>query len=143
MKLIPHLRGQALKQNLRRCKAAVLGLGKSGISSALCLARTGARVFLSDSERREKIWNQIPISLRHLPHEFGGHGSKILEQDLVIGSGQVEGAARHVVGERMDCAGMRWLQGKGEALLQLRCLELNGDWDRFIGWVQGQNQTRL
>jgi hypothetical protein len=66
-----------------------------------------------------------------------------LEQDLVIGSGQVEGAARHVVGERMDCAGMRWLQGKGEALLQLRCIELNGDWDRFFAWVQDRNQDRL
>jgi hypothetical protein len=66
-----------------------------------------------------------------------------IAQDLVIGSGQVEGAARHVVGERMDCAGMRWLQGKGEALLQLRCIELNGDWDRFITWVQGRTQTRL
>lgn len=66
-----------------------------------------------------------------------------IEQDLVIGSGQVEGAARHVVGERMDCAGMRWLQGKGEALLQLRCIELNGDWDRFIAWVQGLNRDRL
>src|ERR1700674_5054882 len=66
-----------------------------------------------------------------------------LEQDLVIGSGQVEGAARHVVGERMDCAGMRWLQGKGEALLHLRCIELNGDWDRFFAWVQGLNRDRL
>jgi hypothetical protein len=66
-----------------------------------------------------------------------------IEQDLVIGSGQVEGAARHVVGERMDCAGMRWLQGKGEALLQLRCIELNGDWDRFFAWVQGLTRTRL
>ena len=66
-----------------------------------------------------------------------------IEQDLVIGSGQVEGAARHVVGERMDCAGMRWLQGKGEALLHLRCIELNGDWDRFFAWVQGRNQDRL
>jgi hypothetical protein len=65
------------------------------------------------------------------------------EQDLVIGSGQVEGAARHVVGERMDCAGMRWLQGKGEALLHLRCIELNGDWDRFCAWVQGLNRDRL
>jgi hypothetical protein len=64
-------------------------------------------------------------------------------QDLVIGSGQVEGAARHVVGERMDCAGMRWLQGKGEALLQLRCIELNGDWDRFCAWLQGRNRDRL
>ena len=66
-----------------------------------------------------------------------------IEQDLVIGSGQVEGAARHVVGERMDCAGMRWLQGKGEALLQLRCIELNGDWDRFVAWIQAFNRDRL
>jgi hypothetical protein len=65
------------------------------------------------------------------------------EKDLVLGSGQVEGAARHVVGERMDCAGMRWLQGKGEAVLQLRCIELNGDWNRFIGWVQELNRDRL
>ncbi len=66
-----------------------------------------------------------------------------IEQDLVIGSGQVEGAARHVVGERMDCGGMRWLQGKGEALLQLRCIELNGDWDRFCAWVQERNREGL
>lgn len=66
-----------------------------------------------------------------------------LKKDLVIGSGQVEGAARHVVGERLDCAGMRWLQGKGEAVLQLRCIELNGDWQRFCTWVQAQNRARL
>lgn len=58
------------------------------------------------------------------------------KQDLVIGSGQVEGAVRQVVGERMDCAGMRWVRGKAELLLHLRCIELNGDWDHFITWVQ-------
>jgi hypothetical protein len=66
-----------------------------------------------------------------------------IEKDLVIASGQVEGAARHVVGERLDCAGMRWVQGKAEALLQLRCIELNGDWDQFFAWVQGRNRDRL
>ena len=65
------------------------------------------------------------------------------QQDLVIASGQVEGAVRHVVGERLDCAGMRWIQGKAEALLHLRCIELNGDWDKFIAWVQDRNQERL
>jgi hypothetical protein len=64
-------------------------------------------------------------------------------QDLVIASGQVEGAVRHIVGERMDCAGMRWLQGKGEALLHLRCIEINGDWDAFVVWLQSQNRDRL
>jgi hypothetical protein len=65
------------------------------------------------------------------------------QQDLVIATGQVEGAVRHVVGERMDCAGMRWLQGKGQALLQLRCIELNGDWLHFVAWLQTQNRHRL
>ena len=66
-----------------------------------------------------------------------------LEQDLVIASGQVEGAVRHLVGERFDCAGMRWRQDKAEALLHLRCIELNGDWQKFVRWFQGKTQARL
>jgi hypothetical protein len=66
-----------------------------------------------------------------------------LEQDLVIASGQVEGAVRHLVGERFDCAGMRWTQEKAEALLHLRCIELNGDWQKFTAWFQGKTLRRL
>ena len=66
-----------------------------------------------------------------------------LEKDLVIASGQVEGAVRHLVGERFDCAGMRWVQGKAEALLHLRCIELNGDWQKFSVWAQSRAQARL
>lgn len=65
------------------------------------------------------------------------------KQYLVIASGQVEGAVRHVVGERMDCAGMRWIPGRAEALLQLRCIELNGDWEAFIAWSDQQTRNRL
>jgi hypothetical protein len=66
-----------------------------------------------------------------------------LEKDLVIATGQVEGAVRHLVGERFDCGGMRWVQGKAEALLHLRCIELNGDWQKFRDWFQNQIQARL
>ena len=65
------------------------------------------------------------------------------KQDLVIATGQVEGAVRHVVGERLDCSGMRWTVGKAEALLHLRCIELNGDWEHFITWVQQRHNERL
>jgi len=58
----------------------------------------------------------------------------LLETDLVIASGIVEGAARYVVGERLDCSGMRWIPERAEALLHLRCIELNGDWERFFAW---------
>ncbi len=57
-----------------------------------------------------------------------------IEEDLPIASGIVEGAARYVVGERMDCSGMRWIPEHAEALLHLRCVELNGDWDKFFEW---------
>jgi hypothetical protein len=66
-----------------------------------------------------------------------------IAQDLVIASGQVEGAVRHLVGERFDCAGMRWTQAKAEALLHLRCIELNGDWQKYVAWFQGKTLRRL
>jgi len=66
-----------------------------------------------------------------------------LTQDLVIASGQVEGAVRHLVGERLDCSGMRWRQDKAEALLHLRCIELNADWQKYVAWFQGQTLRRL
>ena len=66
-----------------------------------------------------------------------------IEKDLVIASGQVEGAVRHLVGERFDCAGMRWTQAKAEALLHLRCIELNGDWQKYVAWFQGKTLRRL
>ena len=58
----------------------------------------------------------------------------LLEADLVIASGIVEGAPRYVVGERLDCSGMRWILERAEALLHLRCIELNGEWERFFAW---------
>ena len=66
-----------------------------------------------------------------------------LKEDLVIASGQVEGAVRHLVGERLDCSGMRWVQGKAEAILHLRCIELNGDWPHLFAWTQKQIRCRL
>ena len=68
---------------------------------------------------------------------------KWIKEDLVIASGQVEGAVRHLVGERFDCAGMRWRQDKAEALLHLRCIELNHDWEKFVSWFQRRTQARL
>lgn len=63
--------------------------------------------------------------------------------DLVIATGQVEGAVRHLVGERLDGAGMRWIQGRAEALLHLRCIELNGDWPSFVEWYGRRTRERL
>lgn len=109
-------------------------------------------------KRLEKLREQIPMhgpgtkgrreALRKLigylkPRLKMMHYGRWTKQDLVIASGQVEGAVRYLVGERLDCAGMRWVQGKAEAVLHLRCIELNGDWETFATWFQHQTQTRL
>ena len=65
------------------------------------------------------------------------------EEDLVIASGVVEGAARYVVGERLDNAGMRWIEDRAEAVLLLRCIEVNGDWNSFWDWAEKQRLEDL
>ncbi len=50
-------------------------------------------------------------------------------------SGAVEGAVKHVIGRRLDHGGMRWTKQRAEAVLQLRCIEINGEWDLFEGFV--------
>ena len=93
----------------------------------------------SKREAVEKLINYMNPRLTMMQYK------KLIEEDLVIASGIVEGAARYVVGERMDCSGMRWIPERAEALLRLRCIELNGDWDRFFewgykGWIEKMKQ---
>jgi hypothetical protein len=63
--------------------------------------------------------------------------------DLVIASRVVEGAARYVVGERLDNSGMRWVEERAEAVLLLRCIEVNGDWEDFMEWSQAERSEQL
>lgn len=63
--------------------------------------------------------------------------------DLVLATGVIEGACRYVIGERLDCSGMRWTLAGAEPLLQLRCIELNGDWSHFSTWISEQTTAEL
>jgi len=49
-----------------------------------------------------------------------------------IGTGVVEGACRHFVKDRMELAGMRWEIEGAQAVLSLRALYLNDQWDDFV-----------
>ncbi len=46
-----------------------------------------------------------------------------------IGTGVVEGACGHLVKDRMEQAGRRWTKAGAQAVLDLRALRLNGQWD--------------
>jgi hypothetical protein len=65
----------------------------------------------------------------------------LIAGDLEIGSGAVEGAIKNIIGARFDKGGMRWIRERAEALLQLRCIEMNGDWESFIDRVHDQTRA--
>jgi hypothetical protein len=68
---------------------------------------------------------------------------ELLDLDLEISSGPVEGAVRYVIAQRFDAAGMRWITERSEALLQLRCIEINDQWDDFMRFVETRAGPRL
>jgi hypothetical protein len=80
-------------------------------------------------ERLEKIKNYLEKRTDKMDYK------SLRAQDLEISSGAVEGAVRYVIAQRFDNGGMRWIKERAEALLQLRCIEINGTWDGFISFV--------
>ena len=60
-----------------------------------------------------------------------------------IGSGVVEGACRHLVKDRMEQTGMRWRIAGAQAVLSLRAIYVNNDWDMFHADRIQAEQRRL
>jgi UDP-N-acetylmuramoylalanine--D-glutamate ligase len=67
-------------------RALVVGLGKSGVASALFMKAHGARVTVSDTKSGDELRNEIPVLLDHgITVETGGHGDRTFRgQDLIV-----------------------------------------------------------
>ena len=67
-------------------RVLVVGLGKSGVASALFLEKQGARVSVSDARSEEQLRFEIPVLLDHgIRVETGEHGERTFrEQDLIV-----------------------------------------------------------
>ncbi|HET7209676.1 MAG TPA: UDP-N-acetylmuramoyl-L-alanine--D-glutamate ligase [Terriglobales bacterium] len=67
-------------------RVLVVGLGKSGVASALFLKARGARVSVSDSKPESELRGQIPVLLDSgITVETGGHGERTFRgQDLIV-----------------------------------------------------------
>ncbi len=71
---------------LNNKRVLVVGLGKSGVASALFLKAHGARVTVSDTKSGDELRNEIPVLLDHgITVETGGHGERTFRgQDLIV-----------------------------------------------------------
>lgn len=66
-----------------------------------------------------------------------------LRQGWPIGTGVIEGVCRHVVKDRMELSGMRWTIAGADALLALRAVHENGDWDEFHAFRRAHCHEQL
>ncbi|HYN74199.1 MAG TPA: ISKra4 family transposase [Nakamurella sp.] len=60
-----------------------------------------------------------------------------------IATGVIEGACRHLVADRLDITGARWGLAGAEAVLRLRALRSNGDFNQYWTYHLAQEQHRV
>jgi len=66
-----------------------------------------------------------------------------LENGWQIATGVIEGACRHIVKDRMDITGARWGLDTAEAVLKLRAVRTNGDYDDYWAYHLAKQQARI
>ncbi|HYG98611.1 MAG TPA: UDP-N-acetylmuramoyl-L-alanine--D-glutamate ligase [Terriglobales bacterium] len=91
---------QILELNGKR--VLVVGLGKSGVASALFLREQGARVTVSDTKTEEQLKQEIPVLLDNgVTVETGHHGERTFrDQEVIVVSPGVPFDEPHLVQAR-------------------------------------------
>jgi UDP-N-acetylmuramoylalanine--D-glutamate ligase len=88
--------------DLNNKRVLVVGLGRSGVASALFLKSRGARVTVSDTKSEDQLRAEIPVLLDHgIAVETGRHGERTFQnQDLIVVSPGVPVDAQPLVQAR-------------------------------------------
>ena len=131
----------------------VVGLGKSGVASALFLKARGARVTVSDTKSQDELRGEIPKLLdQGITLETGGHGERTFRgQDLIVVSpgvpvdapqlaqareqgipviGEIELAARFLQGRIVAITGSN---GKTTTTALTGEVVARGGWESLVG----------
>jgi hypothetical protein len=92
--------------------------------------------------------SQAGKTLRQVAHYFRRNQAymnyaQYLQQGWPIGTGVIEEVCRHLVKDRMELAGMRWTVPGAEALLTLRAVHENGDWEASHEFRRAQQHQTL
>ena len=120
--------GEKIEQLLQgQAKSIVRNLRHSAISKAM------------SSKQREPIDQCATYLANHVPYL---NYPDYLAKGYPIATGVIEGACRHLVKDRMEITGARWGLEGGEAVLKLRALYINGDFDAYWDFHEHQEYQR-
>ena len=119
-------------------KANAVLTGKAGIVAAAI--RRKATTLKLEKEKRKGADKCAAYLLRKRPYlDYPA----ALEQGWPIATGVIEGACRHLVKDRMDITGARWRLKGAEAVLKLRALRQNGDFEAYWSYHLAQEYRRV
>jgi hypothetical protein len=105
---------------------------------------TGLRRRLSGGELKGSKREVVKSAVEYLSNNRGHmQYDEYLRAGYPIGSGVAEGACRHLVKDRMEQTGMRWTVEGAQAMLHVRALYLNDQWEEFREFRVHQEQARL
>jgi hypothetical protein len=113
----------------------------TGQTEAVIIAlEAEAKAPTGTAPQRQAVRRTVGYSRRNQPYR---RYDEYLAQGWPIGTGVVEGACRHLVNERMEPSGMRWTNTGAQAVLDLRAVRLNGQWEAYGPFHRHQNHRRL
>ena len=93
---------------------------------------------LTDKERKPVDKAVLYLTKRKFMMPY----SDLLSAGTPIGSGVIEGACRHLICDRLERAGARWTLDRAEAVMQLRALVANGDFDVYWQYHEACERQR-
>lgn len=108
-----------------RLRLLLTGHDPSQVAAGIC--RSATRHGLSRKDR--KAADQCAAYLKNHRAYLGY--AKALRRGFPIATGVIEGACRYLVKDRMDRTGARWSLAGAEAVLRLRALVTNDDFDEY------------
>ncbi len=131
-----HAEGDPRAERWVAAKALEILSGNAGLVAA-AIRRIATRRGLTAQQRAnaDTAADYLHNKKRHLDYPSA------LAAGWPIATGVIEGACRHLVKDRMDITGARWGLDGAEAILKLRALASNGDFDAY--WAYHQQQERL
>jgi len=121
-------------------KTQALDILSSRAQAVIERLEDNARILTPESRAAKALRREAGYLQRNLP--FMDY-ARYLKNGWPIGTGVVEGACRHLVKDRMELSGMRWTIAGAEALLALRAVNENGDWEAFHHFRRQRRHKQL
>jgi hypothetical protein len=118
------------------------GLGVHGDAHAGTTVQHRSRVAADPTQPNLR---QVHLLHAELFAELDAQGFAVQPGQLgwPIATGVIEGACRHIVADRFDVTGARWALAGAEAILKLRALRSNGDFQNYWTWHLDQERQRV